>query len=84
MQTKIEASLLILPAEHSTGTLLHVGDTCMLFRMPASVNTFGSTPLYTFVFVHVLLVLNTKLSSPHLFGSLGITMEVSHLENLCI
>ena len=63
--------------------MLHVGDTCTLF-MPASVNTFGCTPLYTFVFAHVLLVLNTKLFSPRLFESLGITMEVSHLGNLCI
>ena len=56
----------------------------MLFLMPASVNTFGYTLLYTFVFAHVLLVLNTKLFSPRLFESLGITMEVSHLGNLCI
>ena len=56
--------------------LLHVGDTCTLFRMPASVNTFGCTPLYTFVFAHVLLVLNTKLFSPRLFESLGITMRL--------
>ena len=63
--------------------MLHVGDTCTLF-MPASVNTFGYTPLYSFVFAHVLLVLNTKLFSPRLLKSLGITMEVSHLGNLCI
>ena len=61
--------------------MLHVGDTCTLFRMPASVYTFGYTLLYTFVFAHVLLVLNTKLFSPRLFESLGITMEVSHLRN---
>ena len=35
--------------------LLHVGDTCTLFLMPASVNIFGYTPLYTFVFSECLI-----------------------------
>ena len=52
--------------------------------MPASVNTFGYTPLYTFVFAHVLLVLNTKLFSFCLFESLGITIKVSYFRNFYI
>ena len=69
---------------HLENQLLHVGDTCTLFCMPASGYAFGRTPLYTFVFVHVLLVLNTKLFSPRLFESIGTTMEVSYLGNCCI
>ena len=64
--------------------VLHVGDTCTLFCMPALVNTFGCTPLYTFIFTYVLLVLNTKLFSLCLFESLGITIEVSYFGNLYI
>ena len=66
------------------GIMLHVSNTYTLFYIPASVNTFSYTPLYTFVFAHVSLVLNTKLFSLRLFELLSITIEVSHLRNLCI
>ena len=46
-------TLLVLLSSRSIGQVLHVGDTCTLFRMPTSMYAFGCTPLYTFVFVHV-------------------------------
>ena len=46
--------------------LLHVGDTCTLFLMPASVNTFGYTPLYTFVFSECLICVEHEGIQPSL------------------
>ena len=46
--------------------VLHVGDTCTLFLMPASVNTFGYTPLYTFVFSECLVGIEHEGIQPSL------------------
>ena len=46
--------------------LLHVGDTYTLFLMPASVNTFGYTPLYTFVFSECLISIEHEGNQPSL------------------
>ena len=46
--------------------LLHVGDTCTLFLMPASVNTFGYTPLYTLVFPECLISIEHEGIQPSL------------------
>ena len=64
--------------------MLHEGDTCTLFLMPASVNTFGYTPLYTFVFSECLICVEHEDIQPSLFESIGTTMVVSHPWDLCI
>ena len=40
--------------------MLYVGDTYMLFYIPASVNTVGYTSLYTFVFLECLISVKYK------------------------
>ena len=46
--------------------VLHEGDTCTLFLMSASVNTFGYIPLYTFVFLEYLISIEHKGIQPSL------------------
>ena len=52
--------------ETQTLNLLHVGDTCTLFHMPASVNTVGYTPLYTFIFSECLISVKHEGIQPSL------------------
>ena len=46
--------------------MLHEGDTCTLFLMSASVNTFGYIPLYTFVFSECLISIKHEGIQPSL------------------
>ena len=46
--------------------MLHKGNTCILFFILASVNTFDYIPLYTFVFLECLISIEHKGIQPSL------------------